>query len=468
MNLYDDVPYPTLVQDHTHPDRMNVVASLFGMNPAPIDRCRVLEVGCGDGTNLLSQAYCCPNATFVGIDLADRAIREANETTAALHLRNIRFEVRDLTALPDDFGEFDYITAHGIYAWVPDAVREGLLRLCRKHLAPNGIAFVSYNAMPGGHMRRIARDLMRFHTREVADPAEKVRESENILEWAIKASGRADYYRDLLQSRLKTMSDGAALFHDDLNDIYEPVYFEDFVADAVRHRLQYAGEADFFEMSGALASPTALEQINQMSRGDRIRKEQYMDFLNGRAFRQTLLCREEVRLAAEAIPGRIGAFHISTSLRPAEKAGEFVTASGRKIETNHPVIQRKLRHLHEITPSTLPVSEITGGDPLIEKFLFQLYAANYVQLHSHPPFFTLTPGERPEASALARYQAVKGEFVATLAQTPGKIEGDVARKFLVKMDGTRTRRQLAEEMSKPFELVKQNVEQLARLALFVR
>jgi SAM-dependent methyltransferase len=468
MNLYDDVPYPTLVQDHTHPDRMHVVASLFGMNPAPIEHCRVLEVGCGDGNNLLAQAYCCPNSTFVGIDLAERPIRKASETAAAVGLRNTRFEVLDLTALPDNFGEFDYITAHGIYSWVPQAVRDGLLRLCRDHLAPNGVAYVSYNALPGGHMRRIARDLMLFHTRGVADPLQKAERAEEILDWAAKASARGDYYSDLLATRLKTMSEGAALFHDDLNEIYDPVYFEDFVAHASRHRLKYVGEADFFEMSDAMYVPALREQLDQLSQGDRIRKEQYMDFLSGRGFRQTLVCREETDPTPEPIVERIRQFHVTTTLSPTDTEGEFATTTGRKIKTNHPAIQQKLRELHNLAPATMPVHEITGGDPLLENYLFQLFSANFIFFHSHPPFFTLTPGERPEASALARYQAISGEFVATLAQAPGRVEGDTARKFLLKLDGTRTRKQLSEEMERPLNLIAQNLESIARMALIER
>ena len=40
----------------THPDRLATIALLYGMAPRPVDRCRVLELGCGDGSNLIPMA----------------------------------------------------------------------------------------------------------------------------------------------------------------------------------------------------------------------------------------------------------------------------------------------------------------------------------------------------------------------------------------------------------------------------
>jgi hypothetical protein len=52
---YDATPYPDLSYAHTHPDRLGVLATLLGLEPAPVERCRVLELGCGTGGNRLCQ-----------------------------------------------------------------------------------------------------------------------------------------------------------------------------------------------------------------------------------------------------------------------------------------------------------------------------------------------------------------------------------------------------------------------------
>src|SRR6478752_1735919 len=72
--LYDEIPYPGGVFPSTHPEHLATIASLYGMNPVPVDRCRVLELGCGFGANLLPMAYHYPQAKFLGIDLSATSI----------------------------------------------------------------------------------------------------------------------------------------------------------------------------------------------------------------------------------------------------------------------------------------------------------------------------------------------------------------------------------------------------------
>ena len=54
---YDEFAYPGQVFPQTHPDRLATIATLLGLEPAPpTEQFRVLEVGCGDGGNLLALA----------------------------------------------------------------------------------------------------------------------------------------------------------------------------------------------------------------------------------------------------------------------------------------------------------------------------------------------------------------------------------------------------------------------------
>ena len=68
--IYDTVIYPNRCQPQTHPERLGVIAELFGLSPAGPDQCRVLELGCGDGSNLLPLAFSHPESRFVGLDLS--------------------------------------------------------------------------------------------------------------------------------------------------------------------------------------------------------------------------------------------------------------------------------------------------------------------------------------------------------------------------------------------------------------
>src|SRR2546423_1022358 len=120
LTAYDHVLYPSLAHVQTHPDRLATIAALFGMQTAPVEKCRVLELGCGDGTNLISMAYGLPNSEFVGIDAAGRAIAAGNEMIRDLSLHNVRLEQLDLVKFAAEGNPFEYIIAHGVYSWVPD------------------------------------------------------------------------------------------------------------------------------------------------------------------------------------------------------------------------------------------------------------------------------------------------------------------------------------------------------------
>ena len=53
------------------------------MSPAPVNSCRVLEIGCGDASNLIPMAYGLPGSRFTGIDLAAAPIAAGMSPAAA-------------------------------------------------------------------------------------------------------------------------------------------------------------------------------------------------------------------------------------------------------------------------------------------------------------------------------------------------------------------------------------------------
>jgi 2-polyprenyl-3-methyl-5-hydroxy-6-metoxy-1,4-benzoquinol methylase len=127
---YDDVPYPGHAYPETHPDLMATIAILSGMTPPVVRSCRVLEIGCGDGSNLIPMATSLPHATFVGIDLALKPINRAQSIIDRTSMTNINVRVMDLQDVTSDFGQFDYIIAHGFYSWVPASLQDKLLSVC--------------------------------------------------------------------------------------------------------------------------------------------------------------------------------------------------------------------------------------------------------------------------------------------------------------------------------------------------
>jgi SAM-dependent methyltransferase len=244
---YDAVLYPARAFNQTHPDRLATLAALMGIAAPPPDACRVLELGCGAGGNLLPMALALPGSTFVGIDTSRRAIERAQATTDRLGVTNIRFEQMSIEDYAVPAGGVDYVIAHGVFSWVPEAVRERLLALCATVLAPTGVAYVSYNALPGGHPRQALRQMLTYHLDAIEPPEQRMTAARGFLRLlgaAAEVDGELAKTLGPEARRLAEHVDGL-FFHDTLAEINHPLYFHEFVAQAAGHGLQYLTEAEF-------------------------------------------------------------------------------------------------------------------------------------------------------------------------------------------------------------------------------
>src|SRR5262249_4803655 len=223
-NSYDQVAYAGYPFAQTHPERLATLATLYGLRPAPAINCRVLELGCGDGGNLIPMAFTLPASSFVGLDLAAEQIARGKSMIVELELANIELQCADIMRFDGQERSFDYIIAHGVFSWIPAEVRLRLLELCRKLLAPHGVAYISYNCYPGYHLRNLTREMMRFHTRTVNDPKEKVQQALSLLKWLLRRfpdeeTARKDLYGALLTEQLDLLMGHRhreQIYHDDL------------------------------------------------------------------------------------------------------------------------------------------------------------------------------------------------------------------------------------------------------------
>jgi hypothetical protein len=463
-NPYDVVAYPRLAFSDTHPDRLATMAILHGLSPAPVERCRVLEVACNEGANLIPMAYAVPGSEFVGFDLARAPIELGQERIRELGLKNIRIFASDLLQTGAELGEFDYIVAHGFYSWVPAPVRERLMALCNELLAANGIAFISYNTLPGGFVRDAIREIMLYRMEGTENLEEQVGEALDAVQLLLATLPEDDAYRGLMEKHLVKMKErtAPAIFHDELSEAFYTVSFSEFMRHAQLHGLQYLCEAALPPPPDPWYRQEIRNAIEKMAPGDLIAQEQMLDFARGRKFRATLLCRGDCAVRRDYPPEsfrRLLLASPATSARgDASGATIFTLPSGVKMEANHPGVITLMRELEQAWPRALSFEEIQprlAGTGLAldangAMLLMRLAVAKFVELHAWRPQLPAQIPARPRAGASSRQEARVHSQATTLVHSMVKLDDAVAQRFLLLLDGTRDRAALLEALTAAF------------------
>lgn len=462
---YDLVPYSSHPYPQTHPDHLGALATLFGMRPAPSGSCRVLELGCSSGGNLLPLATEAPGSRFVGVDLAPTAIEQARATADELGLDNVDLRVGSIEDVDVGWGVFDYVICHGLYSWVPEPVREAILRVCKQNLAPQGVAFVSYNTYPCWHLRGLGREIMMFHVRNMKDPATRVQQGRAILDFVASQIPADSEYGTVIRNeadRVRKLTDWY-LFHDNLAPENTPFWFQEFSRRATGAGLQYLGESAFSTMIVGNFGADVQEVLAQCQ-GDILATEQYMDFLRNRAFRQTLLCHEDVVLDRDVDWPVLERFELISRARPDEEGADlatsdklaFRTPDAIELSTDEPLAKAALMALHDARPAALSfdavvqeaIRRLAGDGPhepeavadaraLIGASLFRCFANDVVhpRVRYSPVVGTVT--ERPVAWPYARAQARRRSRYLTNLRHQSMDVDELDRHLVPLLDGSR-------------------------------
>jgi methyltransferase-like protein/precorrin-6B methylase 2 len=461
---YDELPYHSVLGYDFQPNALASLSALHGIKPPALKQARILELGCGDGTNIIAIAQSLPETQCVGIDISEKQLAIAQQTVDEIGLKNVTLKQLDLMDIDDSLGQFDYISVHGLFSWVPTEVQDKILSICNNNLAFNGLACISYNTLPGWNMLKTTLDMMRYHQQHIDNSSieNRITEARGLLQIAADiGQEQQSFYGVFLQERLQTLSQQSDdyLFHEYLEGINQPLYFHEFVTKLQQHELTYVTDVDFRQ---SLNIKTKHQHVfEQLAKRDRITREQYHDFLFNRSYRSSILCHKEQQVNSDISWTQLAKLQIAANLIPETnisslavepKPAYFKTHLNQRVEIKHTLTQAAVNYLGHLYPQPVVFDDLfkkvlenmqlkntTEANmavyrQVLAEELLALYIDNVIELMAYMPAFVTEIGEYPVSSPLARWQLRNNKPMANLQCKTGELDGLTAH-ILLHLDG---------------------------------
>ncbi len=477
---YDAFLYPSLPRAVTQPDRLAGLGRLFGLPTAAPSRCRILELGCSDGGNLLATALANPEAEVVGLDVSGAQLAAGRAVAKELGASNLRLEQKDLREAPS-LGTFDYVIAHGLFCWIPKELQPALLQSISACLRPNGVAYVGLSVLPGAYTLQALRGVLMRRALAEKDPRQQVGRARALME-ALAEMAPAGTAAMFAAGRDKVRAGGDAwVRHELLAEENHPVWFHELAAGAKAHGLAYLTDAELpAGLASNLLAPDALKRWEALAR-DPVEREQLLDDLIARGFRRALFVPAAAKVDRKLHPDRLAGFSVAALHAPPpegwgapDEAG-FETFRSRtegcgeappgQLRTRHPLARAALRLLAEAGPHAVPVEGLAeaararaaeagwplpAADPkdpaIVREHLLLGVTRGLLDLWLEPPPCARRADARPRTSPLVRWRAARGAEVMNLHHAQVPVD-PFARALLGLLDGTRDRAALARALA---------------------
>ncbi len=327
------------------PAWLDFIAVLCGRTPPDPSRAlRWCELGCGMGITAVTAAATHPSMDVHAIDLMPPHVAHAQSLGATADAGNVTFHCASFSdARLDALGSFDYIVAHGVYSWIDADARKDLRAFVDRHLAPGGLAYISYNAMPGWApdlpLQRLLRELAGA---QHGDSLERFAAAADLAADMTDAGARALVASPMARAGLQAFrehTDAAYFPHEYLPRGWEPRYVTDVRREFAEIGLTPVGSTivrdNFDSYTMTARGREALDTV-----ADADLRELLRDYFRGTSFRRDLFGRDLPELALAERRERLAAMTFQldqpaslVSYRMRTAAGEvaFDTAAAHAI-----------------------------------------------------------------------------------------------------------------------------------------
>ena len=449
---YERLPYLSLPFAYSQPAHLAALAALHGLAAPAAESARVLELGCASGGNIVPLAVRFPGARFVGLDLSERQIADGQRKIAALGLTNIDLRQADIAAVALPKSSFDYVICHGVYSWVPPAVQEAILRLTGDVLSDTGVAAISYNVLPGWHLRSVLRDIFLLHAGKAGSPQDRVAAVRELLPKLAAAAQPTSPYGHVIahEAKLLAKMPSSYILGEFLADYNLPCTFLDFAQRASSQGLNYLCEADLGATARGVLKLDDRRVIAELGGNELHPTELYLDMFSGRPFRRSILVKSKGigRIDAE----RMGPLHVSCHLKPDPAKGTdtlvaFTDGRGRSIATEVPSIGAALQKVGAAYPGSAAARDVAGEGrerSTVLRALLNLAQDGRATLSTLPLRAGRADAARPTAWPLARAEAAAGLPGVTSLRHVTVALSKPARAIAAQLDGSRDRIELTQ------------------------
>ena len=340
-----DITYLPGYYRHQSPLHLNLaclIGGAAGIEIGPTSKLSYLELGCGQGFGTLMLAACNPAWQVIGIDYNPAHIAAARALCAEAEITNARFIEADLAAIVEsptgrELPQADVVTLHGLWSWVGDAVRAGIVRLLADKLRPGGIAYVSYNALPAWQSALgMQRMLLESGARARGRSDRQVAAGWELVRAMIDAGAHHLREGALVQSlsEYARAAQTAYLAHEYMNAAWRPCFHADVVQALAGAKLDWVASAQLLENF----TPLMLgEEARAVLSGfdDPVMRELVKDMFLTRCLRQDVFVRGARRLTNAERDAALGGVTLALLAEEDQFAWEFEVPVGQAaIERN--------------------------------------------------------------------------------------------------------------------------------------
>ncbi|GGK47180.1 class I SAM-dependent methyltransferase [Salinarimonas ramus] len=262
---------------------------------APLTYC---ELGCGQGfsANLIAAAN--PHVEVYATDFNPAQIAGAQALAREAGTPNVHFFDHAFAEFLEEPGlpQFDMICLHGIYSWIAAEHRATIVEFVRRKLKPGGLAYVSYNCLPGWSAAAPMRHLMVQHAKSAGGPT--TARVEGALGFVERVLGtEAAYFKQnpVAGPRFEKLKgqNRAYLAHEYFNEAWTLLYFSDVAREMGEAKLSYVGSAALLEHIDAINLSDDQQKL-MAEIVDPVLRETVRDYMINQQFRRDVFAKGTV------------------------------------------------------------------------------------------------------------------------------------------------------------------------------